>query len=901
MEEHNQYVTTRNIVKTKLGEKLERLIDDALCAKLADELLAEATPKVHRIILHLPRESSQLKESYTNIPSRQEKISIMEARSQNYQQEVLRLIQGERVVSTMPLTNTIVAELTRDELKHLAEAQSIIQGIEIDKTILPELNLSTASIQADTQIRQTFGITGKGVVVAIIGGKVDADHRAFLGEPTEQGSHFEGKGRVRFPRDYGYLGEATTHETLIAGIIAGRGVTNPDGVEFIGIAPEADIWNYPVELSIYTPGYLKAQAILDACADGADIINCSWRVAEITPRNGSCLWCKAVETAIQLGAIVVKSAGNGGPSDGTTTCPAHASGVISVGALSNDGTRLAKDNIGRDFSSRGPSGNGIPKPEVVAPGEDINGPAPGGYFTSDTYSDGTSFAAPHVSGVAALLLEKYPMLKRQPLLIREAIMEGANDLGLPENTQGKGCVNLPNAINYIEVNLIEDKITARQKSPWIELYSCLPSLAIYMESSEYFAVELASDSYIFNKPLDDQSVRAFVDPGVVNPNFFATWFTAPPLLRKSDTPTIWTIPAAVWEAFKNYEKIYYRVLSSTAEDTWQNIAYSTENSDFANAPWIDPRTCYEQELPRVSSVEYRDTTGIHEAAGLGRFEKDIETSKLKKVHKNWSVRVGDWRMRLGRKRPTVKLVDGVFEGGGTLGLAYTGSLTALADSNIWFRRAVGTSAGSIQAAAIAIGFNHLEIEYLTLSGALEIPRPDSIPEGMEPIDFRTFLDLPSEADIHAIREESIFWNLFRDIVLDRVFTQELPVPTRTELIEDITNALSANRWVPSGQIPFYPGRKTFEQLYADLVTPILNFLPGSPATISDLLPLNNQRRNDLVEEIWSILAGLDSFRAIVAILHKGGIFKGDSFLEKMRELAELKLGDPDATFKSFQP
>lgn len=185
---------------------------------------------------------------------------------------------------------------------------------------------------------------------------------------------------------------------------------------------------------------MKAQAILDAARDGARVINCSWRVVEGTRRDASCVWCKAVDTAVQLGSVVVKSAGNAGPARGTTTCPGNAMNVIAVGAVSDDGRCMARNNFNAEFSSHGPTADGRMKPEVVAPGENIQGAKAGGGYTGDEYADGTSFAAPHVAGLAALLLQQHSSLG--PLDIRRAIMETAVKLdGVPEEVQGAGLID----------------------------------------------------------------------------------------------------------------------------------------------------------------------------------------------------------------------------------------------------------------------------------------------------------------------------------------------------------------------------------------------------------------------------------------------------------------------------
>lgn len=108
----------------------------------------------------------------------------------------------------------------------------------------------------------------------------------------------------------------------------------------------------------------------------------------------------AVEALRAAGVMMVVSAGNDGPACNTaSTPPANYDAAFSVGATSNGGTITS-------FSSRGPV-DGLLKPDVSAPGENVRSSTPGGGYG---YAGGTSMAGPHVAGVVALLWSANPAL-----------------------------------------------------------------------------------------------------------------------------------------------------------------------------------------------------------------------------------------------------------------------------------------------------------------------------------------------------------------------------------------------------------------------------------------------------------------------------------------------------------
>ena len=123
--------------------------------------------------------------------------------------------------------------------------------------------------------------------------------------------------------------------------------------------------------------------------------------------------------------------------------PGNADGVITVGSTH----RMMPHNYGVSyFSSRGPTGDGRTKPDLVAPGERIDSCSLNNYVET---MDGTSMAAPHVSGAAALLMSRHRELIGQPRRIKEILCRTATDLGRERRFQGAGMVDVLRALQAV--------------------------------------------------------------------------------------------------------------------------------------------------------------------------------------------------------------------------------------------------------------------------------------------------------------------------------------------------------------------------------------------------------------------------------------------------------------------
>ncbi|MBI5496167.1 MAG: S8 family serine peptidase [Deltaproteobacteria bacterium] len=159
-----------------------------------------------------------------------------------------------------------------------------------------------------------------------------------------------------------------------------------------------------------------------ATPDAPRVVNASWAIGDSVGCDLE--FMPDVQRLTSAGILVVFPAGNAGPREGSGGSPADNPGSFAVAAVDRDG-RVAS------FSSRGPSAchDGV-FPHVAAPGMDIvtlDVSLPG--IPQYAVVAGSSFAAPHVAGAAALLLSAFPSLS--PAQLRWALTAGARDGDAP--------------------------------------------------------------------------------------------------------------------------------------------------------------------------------------------------------------------------------------------------------------------------------------------------------------------------------------------------------------------------------------------------------------------------------------------------------------------------------------
>lgn len=167
--------------------------------------------------------------------------------------------------------------------------------------------------------------------------------------------------------------------------------------------------------------------------------------------------CDEADRLAGAGVVVVAAAGNQGRARYQTvkglldegyrsisiTDPGNSRSAITVGATHSHEPHTYGVSY---FSSRGPTGDGRPKPDLVAPGENIYSTIPG---NAEGNADGTSQAAPHVSGAAALLMERNVELIGEPARIKDILCQSATDLGREAYFQGAGMLDILRAMQSV--------------------------------------------------------------------------------------------------------------------------------------------------------------------------------------------------------------------------------------------------------------------------------------------------------------------------------------------------------------------------------------------------------------------------------------------------------------------
>lgn len=409
--------------------------------------------------------------------------------------------------------NYIFAALKGKQIRELAERyrewsggqearrRNPVYRVWADQDIHPCVNRSAATIKADAAQR-AFNAAGEGICWAVLDSGIDGSHPHFLTHGTIEtrwNEDFTGEGNP-FKDDYG-------HGTHVAGIIAGAwkpdapaavcavemliGGSTQDKVEsearlqelgaIAGIAPKAKLVSMKV---LDARGAGKASSVLRALERIQEINQYGRRLPmrdssihgvnlslgyDFNPRWFACGQspiCVEVNRLVRSGVVVVVAAGNSGFSALSRTAqgtnelgyrdlsindPGNAELAITVGSTHREMPHTYGVSY---FSSRGPTGDGRLKPDLVAPGERIVSCAAGaiksgfiGKLAGEAQvlyveQSGTSMAAPHVSGAIAAFLSVRPEFIGEPEKVKRLFLQNTIDLNRERTFQGNGLLDL---------------------------------------------------------------------------------------------------------------------------------------------------------------------------------------------------------------------------------------------------------------------------------------------------------------------------------------------------------------------------------------------------------------------------------------------------------------------------
>jgi len=318
--------------------------------------------------------------------------------------DVIRAIEAERVGVAQP---NYVYRLNRDEDAAAPSAETVIP----EQYVATKLRLDEAHKMA----------TGKNVLVAIIDSAIDTKHPD-LANAIVQSFNAAGKADKPHPHGTGMVGAVAAHGRLT------------------GVAPDARVLAVD---AFSMAGQQSAQATTQniiaglewALAKGARVINMSF-AGPYDP-----MLSLALKKAHEKGAVLIAAMGNKGPKS-PPLYPAADPNVIAVTATDENDALYTGANRG-------------PHVAVATPGVDVLADAPNAAYQMTT---GTSVAAAHASGVAALLIERHPKVDAQTIL--EVMTVTAMKLGdkTPDDQFGFGLLDPVSALEELDARIADSKV-----------------------------------------------------------------------------------------------------------------------------------------------------------------------------------------------------------------------------------------------------------------------------------------------------------------------------------------------------------------------------------------------------------------------------------------------------------
>ena len=328
--------------------------------------------------------------------------------NKNYLENVLQNIHGVTEYYKAKELSFITASVPLSEISKITDYNFVKRIGDGQNEIKLELNDSKETINS-----LNLSVIGDGVLVGIIDSGIRQNHNDLPVGTTIVDQMVCDNSNC--PTTSQVFSDDDNHGTHVAGIVAGIGDIDSD---LKGVAPGSTLLNVKFTGSSTGLGI----ALDETVSRGADIINLSMGFSSCKEDVTNDI----LDEVWDVGVIVVKSAGGDGNGSHTITNPGCGYNVLAVGNLDdNDTGHILTDDFIDPFSSRGPTNvtstdPGRIKPEIVAPGTSIDSPD---NVSNYDEKSGTSYAAPHVSGAAALILDQNSYLKA--IEVKLALLTGA--------------------------------------------------------------------------------------------------------------------------------------------------------------------------------------------------------------------------------------------------------------------------------------------------------------------------------------------------------------------------------------------------------------------------------------------------------------------------------------------
>lgn len=472
----------------------------------------ELAPRMYRVIIDLNlayadgREGAQMRvhdmlhEAMADIPEehRERALAMLTSERNRVEQYLFAWLSADAIRTLVRLdrspsrTGRVIGKARPYAIHRIWE----------DFEVGPLVTRSVRTVKADAALA-SFAASGEGIVWAVADSGIQGDHPHFRMhrnlEPVPLVTH-----EWFTPEKSDPLEDAFGHGTHVAGIIAGELRSRPqspiraferqldehnevayralDTDVIAGMAPRTKL----VSLKVLDDNGRGLSSSLISAISHVQRINEYGRRIRIHGLNMSVgyefdpMWfacgqsplCREVDRLVRSGVVVVVAAGNTGYAtiqpdfvgpqsagmDLTINDPGNADLAITVGSTHRDSPHTNGISY---FSSKGPTGDGRMKPDLVAPGEKIVSCASGknraeaqseiGGRRRVDYIDqsGTSMAAPHVSGVIAAFLSIRREFRGQPENVKRIFLDAATDLRRDRYFQGRGLVDLMRAIQSV--------------------------------------------------------------------------------------------------------------------------------------------------------------------------------------------------------------------------------------------------------------------------------------------------------------------------------------------------------------------------------------------------------------------------------------------------------------------